>query len=265
MQMSNPTETRSCQLHCYPNHYSKSQSVIHCVPQRQPLALGSTVIVAPHPDDETLGCGGLLALLAQSGIPTKVLLMTNGSRSHPNSLSHPYEKLAEVREGETINALTALGVSPNAATFLRYGDGELPQPCTPAFGQTIGRLRDLFTELEANTVLVPWRRDPHDDHKATWHLLRSTFAGLAERPRWLEYPIWAWQDANNEAAPSSHEACAWRLDISSILLQKQHAIAQHRSQLGTLIHDDPEGFVLRPEMISYFVQPWELFIEPNDD
>ena len=111
---------------------------------------------------------------------------------------------------------------------------------------------------------MPWRRDPHCDHEGTWHLLRATFAGLAERPRWLEYPVRAWPQADINLAPRDDEASAWRLDISSVLARKQKAIAQHRSQMGALIHDDPEGFVLKPEMLTYFAQPWELFIEPTD-
>jgi len=240
-------------------------------PERHPLrpaaaaaALGSTIVFSPHPDDESLGCGGLLALVTSAGFPAQVVMMTDGSRSHPNSRTHPSARLAAVREQETLDAVHALGLSPQAVHFLRYRDCGLPTPRTPAFAGATAHLAALIHKVRPDTLLVPWRRDPHCDHAGTWHLLRATFAGLKDRPRWLEYPVWAWPQAETKLAPHDEEASAWRLDISSVLSRKQQAIAQHRSQMGALIHDDPGGFVLEPEMLTYFAQPWELFIEPID-
>jgi len=240
-------------------------------PERHPLrpaeaaaALGSTIVFSPHPDDESLGCGGLIALLADAAVPVQVVMMTDGSRSHPNSRTHPSARLAAVREEETRDALTALGLGPQAVHFLRYRDCGLPTPGTPTFAEAAAQLGELIETLKPDTVLVPWRRDPHCDHEGTWHLLRATFAVLEDHPRWLEYPVWAWPRAETSLAPRDDEASAWRLDISSVLSRKQQAIAQHRSQMGALIRDDPEGFVLKPEMLTYFAQPWELFIEPID-
>ena len=240
-------------------------------PERHPLcpaeaaaALGHTIVFAPHPDDESLGCGGLLALLADAGVAVTVVIMTDGSRSHPNSLTHSSTRLASIREDETLDAVVALGLAPSGVRFLRYRDCGLPTEESAAYTQAIVRLHALLSKIRPETVLVPWRRDPHCDHVGTWHLLRSTVAVMRSRPRWLEYPVWAWPHAHAGDAPRHDEACAWRIDISSVLTRKQRAIAQHRSQLGRLIHDDPEGFVLEPAMLAYFTQPWELFIEPHD-
>jgi len=193
-----------------------------------------------------------------------VVMMTDGSRAHPNSLTHLCETLAAVREEETLDAVTALGLPPQSVHFLRYRDCGLPVPGTTAFAEATARLGGILAALRPDTVLVPWRRDPHCDHVGTWHLLQATFAGLKDRPRWLEYPVWAWPHPESSAAPRDDEASAWRLDISSTLTRKQDAIAQHRSQLGAMIHDDPQGFTLEPQMLTYFAQPWELFIEPAD-
>jgi LmbE family N-acetylglucosaminyl deacetylase len=240
-------------------------------PERHPLcpaeaaaALGHTIVFAPHPDDESLGCGGLLALLAGAGIAVTVVIVTDGSRSHPNSVSHSSGRLASIREAETLDAVAELGLAPSSVQFLRYPDCGLPYRGTSIYREAIARLRRLMTDMRPETMLVPWRRDPHSDHIGTWHLLRSTVDGMRSRPRWLEYPVWAWPHAHAGDAPRHDEACAWRIDISSVLARKQRAIAQHRSQLGRLIHDDPEGFVLEPAMLAYFAQPWELFIEPHD-
>ncbi len=98
------------------------------LPPETAVTLGTTVVIAPHPDDESLGCGGLLALLAAFGNSAHVLVMTDGSRSHPNSPSYPAARLAALREQETLAALEVLGLPASTARFLRYPDCGLPAP-----------------------------------------------------------------------------------------------------------------------------------------
>jgi LmbE family N-acetylglucosaminyl deacetylase len=227
-------------------------------------ALGSVVVVAPHPDDESLGCGGLLALLAGNGNSPHVLVVTDGARSHPGSLTHPPALLSAIREQETKNALNALGIPKSDVEFMRFPDCGLPPDQTPHFDAAASVVRNRLASWAPDTLLIPWRRDPHCDHEATWRLMRKAVIGLRTKPRILEYPIWAWTRPDTEVAPTVEEGSAWRLDISPVLALKRNAVAQHRSQLGALIHDDPDGFVLQPEMLAHFFRPWELFLEPSD-
>ena len=81
------------------------------------------VVVAPHPDDETLGCGGAISLLIAKGYQVKVLIVSDGTGSHPNSQKYPALALQAIRSQETIAALAILGVKPEAITFLRLKDG----------------------------------------------------------------------------------------------------------------------------------------------
>ncbi len=240
-------------------------------PERHPLlpenfvaTLGFTVVVAPHPDDESLGCGGLLALFAKHNLPAHLIVITDGSRSHPHSRSHPPERLAAVRQEETLDALSALNIPAHSAHFLQHGDCALPSEGSPDFDAAAAKIRGILEVLRPDTLLVPWRRDPHCDHVATWQLLRAALRALAYAPRWIEYPVWAWNFAESDVAPQEAEGSAWRLEISSVLDRKTQAIAAHRSQHGKLIHDDPSGFVLEPPMLAHFAKPWELFIEPGD-
>ena len=233
-------------------------------PERHPLrpagaaaALGRVVVLAPHADDESLGCGGLLALLADAGRPAHVVVVTDGARSHA-SPTWPPARLRALREVEAQRAVRHLGHGPRVE-FLRHADCGLPDEGTAAFEAAADRLQALVADLAPDTVVVPWRRDPHCDHVATWRL-----AAARRDPavRWVEYPVWAWTDA--AAAPRDDEAAAWRIDVSAALDRKGRAVGAHRSQTTRLIDDDPGGFVLEPAVLAHFERPWELFLDPHD-
>jgi LmbE family N-acetylglucosaminyl deacetylase len=223
--------------------------------------LGRVVVLAPHADDESLGCGGTLALLARAGQPAHVVVVTDGTGSHPNSAGHPPARLRSLRETEAQRAVRLLGHG-GRVEFLRFPDSGLPSEGTAAFEAAARRLAGLVDDLRPDTVLVPWRRDPHCDHVGTWRL-----AAAGRRPgvRWLEYPVWAWTRPDDPAcAPCEGEATAWRLDVSDVLSTKARAVAAHRSQTSDLIADDPDGFRLGPDALAHFQRPWELFLEPHE-
>ena len=222
---------------------------------------GSTLVVAPHPDDESLGCGGAIALLRRMGCPVRVLVISDGTRSHPNSRAFPPSRLQALRERETLAALSVLDVEADAVTFLRLPDGAVPVPAADGFAQAVARCLTYLATFASSTILLPWRRDPHPDHRSTWQLLHTALAALSLSPRLVEYPVWDWDPAQRGDAPRPDEVMAWRLDISAVLPQKLRAIAAHRSQTTDLINDDPEGFRLTPEMLANFAHPWELYLE----
>ena len=235
-------------------------------PERHPLrppeaarALGAVVALAPHPDDESLGCGGLLATLAAQGATPRVVVVTDGSRSHPGSHSHPPADLARLREEEAREAVRELGLG-EAVTFLRLPDCAIPQPGTGLWREAAAALRE--TLAGADTVLVPWRRDPHCDHVDTWELARGAVREMERPPRWIEYPVWAWEHAETSAAPQDGEMQAWRLDVAGALERKGRAVAAHRSQTTRMISDTPDGFMLQPGVLAHFERPWELYLEP---
>ena len=232
-------------------------------PERHPLRpggaaldLGRVVVLAPHPDDESLGCGGLLGLLADAGRPAHVVVVTDGTRSH-TSATWPPSRLRALREVEARRAVRHLGHG-SRVEFLRFPDCGLPARGTDAFEAAADRMAALVAELRPDTLLVPWRRDPHCDHVATWELAQ---ARRDPDVRWIEYPVWAW--ANAEAAPRPDEATAWRLDVTATVDRKTEAVAAHRSQTTPMIDDDPDGFILEPGMLAHFRRPWELYLDPH--
>ncbi|MGI4874968.1 MAG: PIG-L deacetylase family protein [Janthinobacterium lividum] len=233
-------------------------------PASYAATLGSTVIVVPHPDDEALGCGGLLALLRQAGVPVAAVLVSDGSMSHPDSQDFPPAARRELRYAEFRHALVVLGIdeSDDNVCYLGLPDSRVPTASQPGFEEAAARLADFFSAKNAATVLVPWRRDPHPDHRATSELTGAALVRLSHPPRRLEYIVWAWERAAPADLPQPGEGTGFCLDITAVLAQKQRAIAAHRSQLhpGT-ITDDPNGFLLSASMLAHFAQPMEVFIE----
>ncbi|MGY3090065.1 LmbE family N-acetylglucosaminyl deacetylase [Hymenobacter sp. UYAg731] len=226
--------------------------------------LGSTVVIAPHPDDEALGCGGLLVLLHQAGQRVAAVLVSDGTMSHPNSMLFSAPARRAIREAEFRHALTILGIDEAEPLLLGLPDGRVPAgPAEPGFAEAAARLRAFLEQQQAATVLVPWRRDPHPDHCATARLVQTALAAMAQPPRRLEYVVWAWERAAPEDLPTTADAVqGFRLDIAAGLRPKQRAIAAHRSQVAPgVFTDDTEGFLLSPEMLAHFAGPYEVYFE----
>jgi LmbE family N-acetylglucosaminyl deacetylase len=86
------------------------------------------IVIAPHPDDESLACGGLIADACEQGLRTKVVMVSDGVGSHPNSKAYPPERLRFLREEEAKQAGAELGLKPEDMLFLyskgaRTGEG----------------------------------------------------------------------------------------------------------------------------------------------
>ncbi len=228
--------------------------------------LGSVVVVAPHPDDEALGCGGLLALLRQAGQPVAAVLVSDGTMSHPASVLFSAPARRAVRAAEFRHALTILGIAAEPL-LLGLPDGRVPaNPNEPAFSEAVVRLQDFLKSHNAATVLVPWRRDPHPDHRATSQLVQAALATLPYPPRRLEYVVWAWERAAPADLPTAADNVhGFRLNVGAVAAQKQRAIAAHRSQVAPgVFTDDPAGFLLSAEMLAHFAGPYEVFFEALD-
>lgn len=223
--------------------------------------IGNALVIAPHPDDESLGCGGTIALLRERGFAVHVLFVSDGTMSHPNSTAYPADRLRQLRESEALAALRILNVPPEQATFMRQKDTQVATPASPAFAEAVAFVRNVLIDVNPTTVLVPWRRDPHRDHRASWQLLNAAVQQGPTRPRVLEYLIWLWELGSGADMPGRDEMIVWRVPIASVIAQRDQAIAAHRSQVTRLIDDDPMAFYLSPELLTHFNTPRELFLE----
>ena len=255
-----------CQAASLPSQDRDRGSLLLANPEALPFCSISAIdrqrvlVVAPHPDDETLGCGGAIALLCSQQYDVRVLIVSDGTLSHPNSRTHPAPILQSVRERETIAAMAILGVEPEQITFLRLKDGSVPTVTSFNFPKAKTLCQNYLTEALPDTILLPWRFDPHADHRATWQLIQAAILSLGITPQLIEYPIWDWDTQQQQRSDLVHIS-GWRLDISTVLEHKRQAIAAYRSQLGQLIDDDPDGFCLTAELLANFQRPWEVYFE----
>jgi LmbE family N-acetylglucosaminyl deacetylase len=186
----------------------------------------AVVVVAPHPDDETLGAGGLIATAADAGIPVHVVLVTLGEGSHPDSPTTTPDELAAVRATEFRDALELLHPEVTAGSLGVPDVGLREQPDT---------LRDaLVARLDAtpgrSLLVAPWRGDGHRDHRVAGEVAEAV---SGERPEvdLLSYPVWAWHwdDAAEPVAPwPTARALALTDDV---LARKRAALAAYRSQV----------------------------------
>ena len=225
-------------------------------PEQCVLGFGTTLIVAPHADDESLGCGGLISLLRKYGQIVYILLLSDGTLSHPNSIEFPSDKLRDLREKELVDAGRILNVPSENIIFCRFKDRKVPNQSTGDFEDAVRNISKVLSVLNPTSIFVPWRRDPHPDHRASFEIIAaSNFLGA----KVYEYPIWLRELGESDDLPNSDEIMPFRIDISSVIGQKQNAISAHRSQTTDLITDDPTGFRLSQEMLDQFNVPYETF------
>ena len=219
-------------------------------------------MIAPHPDDETLGCGGLIHSTVGNGQTVHTVFVTDGSASHPNSLAWNRRRLAEEREAEAEEALRRLGAKNEPRSFLRLADAAMPVSGSVEYSAAAAEIAKVLADLKPALVTVPWRRDPHCDHRASWCLLMDALSASRQTPAILEYAIWLDELGGPDDHPVRGRMEAVSITVSSEV--KRHALRAHRSQLGELVLDDPTGFALSPETIARLTGPEEVYWRPCD-
>jgi LmbE family N-acetylglucosaminyl deacetylase len=224
------------------------------------LAPGPALLLAPHPDDETLGCGGLIAESCARGRALHVLIVTDGTGSHAGSRAWPAERLRALREQEARQAVGELGLPADCIAFLGLRDTEAPHDGA-ALDEAVARIAAHATERGARTILTTWRHDPHGDHAAVSRMGAAVARAIGARL--IEYPVWGWTLPRDQLLEDA-AAHGCRLDITHHLPAKRRAIAAHRSQTADLIDDDPNGFRLPDEFLALFTRPFEAFLWSDD-
>ncbi len=208
------------------------------------------VVVAPHPDDEVLGCGGLLALLVEHAHDVVLIAVTDGEASHPGSALWPAARLKHSRAAETAAALQTLGAGDIQVVRAGFDDGSLAK-------EYDALLRFLMHQVHPDDVLIAtWHQDGHPDHDAVGSACAAVAADTGANL--LEMPIWAW----HWGIPGD-DRIPWQQAVkialpASIVEKKRQAMACFHSQLS----EDPttaSPAILPQHVLRRFHRPYELF------
>lgn len=204
-------------------------------------------VLAPHPDDETLGCGGLLATLAAAGNAPHVVFLTDGSASHRGHPRLDAPGVAALRAGEAAAALGVLGVPRERTHFLNAPDGRLSRLESAERIQILDALAGLLRELNPAEIYHPFRRDGSSEHEASFVLIEDALQTARIAPRRLEFPVWSWWSPRLLARFAFAGGRVWRLPIGTVRSRKREAAAAYRSQVEPAPPWPravlPEGFV----------------------
>ncbi len=214
---------------------------------------GRLVVLAAHPDDETLGAGGLIHTASRAGWRVQVISGTAGEGSHPQSPTHTPQLLAQVRESELTEAIARL--APRAdVSCLGLPDGSLADHVEDLAAALVAA---IGVEGEDVLLCAPWRGDGHPDHEAAG--LAAVIAASRTDARLVEYPVWLWHWGDEDDVPWS-SAHRLQLDQQS-QAAKSSAIAAHASQVRPLSSEPGDEVLLDATLLEHFGRGAEIFFE----
>lgn len=219
------------------------------------------LVLAPHPDDESLGCGALLAAaFAQSGENrlAHVACLTDGAASHQESQIISPAQLSDIRKQELQTAVERLGGTANDITWIGAPDAGLA-----VSKGIIATVTALMQKCGASLLLAPSPLDPHRDHVAAAQIGHAVVSAQRHL-RLAYYPIWSrWHGGGHAPVPKGTQPV--RLPVGRFADCKASAIAAHASQLGMVVNDAPDGFEMPPGFAAFFAEQDEIyFLVPPD-
>jgi LmbE family N-acetylglucosaminyl deacetylase len=213
------------------------------LPVADPAAWASVAVVAAHPDDEVLGAGGTMAMLAASGTRLRLIAISDGEASHPRA---DPALIARVRAAESAAALDLLGVPNTEVIRLRLPDSGLAA-CEDELSAI---LREQCAGFQV--CLAPWAGDAHADHEAAGRAARRAARDV------LSYPIWMWHRAR-PADPRVPWRRACRIVLpADVAARKRSAIRAFASQLTD--RDPGLGPVLPAGIVEHFTRSQEVLL-----
>ena len=186
-------------------------AVLHLLYRFRPtLSLADkAVIIAPHPDDEVIGCAGLIRSLVERGTPPHVIIMTGGEGSHRGCCETSAEEIIAARHQLTLKAAATLGLPESHIHVLAYPDGGIAMEHPET-----AKLKTLLTELSPDAVFVPHRGEGWSDHlqaaEITKYLLKGQNVSI------YEYCVWMWYYN------------VWRLDYRNARILKMSRTVHQR-------------------------------------
>jgi LmbE family N-acetylglucosaminyl deacetylase len=136
------------------------------------------LIFSPHPDDETLGCGGTIIRKKKLGADVKIIFMTDGSNSHSHLIAS--EKLKSIRTEEALSAAEKMGLAKEDIYFLEFSDGNLIKH----YGKAIVKVKEILALYPGYQLFIPYRQEAPKDHFVTNKIVRNVLKSI---DRWSRF------------------------------------------------------------------------------
>jgi len=202
----------------------------------------SMLVIAPHPDDETLATGGLISTMRSEGRDVVVAAVTDGENAYMEN-----EGLGEVREAEQRNALKTLSVSPSHTIRLRFPDSDVAA-YEPALAEELASLAK-----SSDHIIAPWPADYHPDHEACGRAAQS--AARQTGAKLTFYFFWTWHRGTIDVLKTQRLR---RFPLSPVAMRaKADALACHVSQL----HHQTGEPILTERLLAPARRPFEVFLD----
>lgn len=209
------------------------------LPQWQPPR-SRAVIVVPHPDDETLGAGGMIARLRAYGTEVLIIAVTDGENAYPDMAD-----LGDIREREQTAALARLGVGPDHIRRLRFPDRDV--------AASKSRLIEVLLTLVSSDmhIVAPWQHDFHPDHEACGQAAEAV--SKIKEAQLTSYFFWTWHRGVPETLDGVRLVI---LPLSERERSAKHdALQCHQSQLKHV-----SGSPILPEdLLAPAKRPFEVY------
>lgn len=193
--------------------------------------MGNILVVAPHPDDDVIGCGGSIAKHTKNGHEVTVVYMTSGDAG---SATTPKHELVQIREREATAAAVSLGVKPENLIFLRNPDGYLE-----CGRDNIVALIELIRARMPELIYTPHEEDGHKDHRVS-HELTVEAVERAAGPWFQEArgEPWSTKTVLGYEVWTPMRAPQYVEDITAEIEGKVSAIMIHASQVAGIQYDE---------------------------
>ncbi len=193
-------------------------------PSAQVYDWGTTLVVAPYPDHQIMGCGGAIALLREMGYRVRTLFMGDGRSyfRHEHAMTVAERKETAVRE--SVEAMAHLGVSEEASIYLQLSDELIPQRGKPGFEESVRLVINELQVLEPDTVLLPSLTHDHTDLLATWQIVHEALRQFSSSVKVVEYSLLDTRAIHATVAKPTAEYQVWRLDVKEVLDRKISAL-----------------------------------------
>lgn len=215
-------------------------------------------VFSPHPDDETLACGGTLAKKIMGRDEVYVMFMTDGRNSHKtvfNIRQNPTpEEVKVVRKNEAREVAKILGIKEDNIVFLDFEDSTLKDNILKA--EDI--VKEYLIKLKPTEIFIPQEEDFHKDHSSTNIIVLSAVKGLFLDLDVYEYILWS--NTDKKFQDLSKNPNFIEIDVSDTVNLKIKAIATYKSQVDTLFPSQTRP-ILDDAFLSNFKKPVEYFLK----